>query len=713
MLGRSFSTNAVMLAIGLLVSSALFGVDASVPLHLQHKSRRVLQSASQCSGVGRVSHGLRCKKPGLECQQQQASCKGLWNAETKQCYDLRVTCTCDGKKWSCPQVRCVPPDSRCTKKARRCDKLGVAQGKKCHRPGLQCPWSSNPVTCGGGYNEETKQCEKGSVIEPPCTCTKEGTWSCVLPKCMQAAPDTRCPGDCTKFNVEPGEFCFGEGGTCPYRDFTCKDFYNEATGTCEDVTIHTQCDCYEGQFMCAIPSCAPPDERCGKKAIVDECWMENVSPGEKCKTPGLHCPDLDAMICKGMWDEDKQTCYDQHVTAPCTCDAATSTWTCGVHIMGCRAPDERCSCPSPEKINPGDKCSAPGAECPFSQGSTTCMGQWSEEKQGCYDATIETSCFCADGQWICAMASCAPPDERCLPKEEAVCPYGVKSAPIGHGLSCSSEGLTCSDFANQANCNGIFVPGKQVCYDKTVVPECKCKDSKWYCQPVEECPPFDPNCLNSCLYAGQGVKCSDPGLECPSSSQTVTCTDQWNEELQSCYDVTINPPCHCDGESWSCAAVKCAKPDPRCLKTQCPVAEEISPMGECSNEGEACPWIPMTCGGPTWNEDTQTCQTSTFTPSCFCSEKRWMCAIPMCAMPVPDARCSCDGQMVEHGELCFGEGGTCLSSMACLGMLQADGTCADSTVTNKCQCSGGTWDCDMKSACPAPDAKCVAVKKSG
>jgi hypothetical protein len=79
----------------------------------------------------------------------------------------------------------------------------------------------------------------------------------------------------------------------------------------------------------------------------------------------------------------------------------------------------------------------------------------------------------------------------------------------------------------------------------------------------------------------------------------------------------------------------------------------------------------------------------------------------MCAMPIPDARCSCKGQNVEPGEFCYGEGATCLHSMICTGMLQQDGTCLDAPVTNKCTCSNETWDCDLTSACPAPSSKCT------
>jgi hypothetical protein len=143
---------------------------------------------------------------------------------------------------------------------RRCKNLKVAQGVQCRDEGLSCPASEPVPSCGGpAWNDETQQYDPPSPFVPSCSCSR-GKWVCQVPVCAAPIPDARC--DCSPFYVAPGEFCIGEGATCPYRSFTCTGQFDEAIQTCRDVTVESSCDCTDGQFMCEVPACLAPDERC-------------------------------------------------------------------------------------------------------------------------------------------------------------------------------------------------------------------------------------------------------------------------------------------------------------------------------------------------------------------------------------------------------------------------------------------------------------------
>lgn len=69
----------------------------------------------------------------------------------------------------------------------------------------------------------------------------------------------------------------------------------------------------------------------------------------------------------------------------------------------------------PKPIRAGQSCRRKheGLQC---QGSkVTCTNLWDTETQSCKDITFRLPCYCqSDRTWTCAMAKCAPPDDRCL-----------------------------------------------------------------------------------------------------------------------------------------------------------------------------------------------------------------------------------------------------------------------------------------------------------
>ena len=68
----------------------------------------------------------------------------------------------------------------------------------------------------------------------------------------------------------------------------------------------------------------------------------------------------------------------------------------------------------PKPIRAGQSCRRKheGLQC---QGSkVTCKNLWDSETQSCKDISFRLPCYCqSDRTWTCAMAKCAPPDDRC------------------------------------------------------------------------------------------------------------------------------------------------------------------------------------------------------------------------------------------------------------------------------------------------------------
>lgn len=244
----------VAVAIVATLSVSVYGDGLRQGGQGQGRDKDNKQEWKGCKRVGPVGQGLKCgkKESGLTCPSGKASCSAYWNPNTKTCEDSSffLPCTCDGNTWNCAAVKCAPPDSRCS-----CDAFNVAPGEFCYGDGGTCPYGK-PFTCPDVYDESTGSCRDVS-ISAFCDCY-QGQWICAMPSCM--APDSRC--NCDGTTVAPGEWCFGEGGSCPYQTTTCAGVYDEKTGTCGVSSFETSCFCSGGTWICAVADCAPYDPRC-------------------------------------------------------------------------------------------------------------------------------------------------------------------------------------------------------------------------------------------------------------------------------------------------------------------------------------------------------------------------------------------------------------------------------------------------------------------
>jgi hypothetical protein len=136
----------------------------------------------------------------------------------------------------------------------------IKNGRLCTKEGLQC--NPNKPACTGIFDEDTETCTDTYI---PCTCSETSgtnkTWACPMAKCM--APDERCTCDNPDL-VGPGQVCYKEGLTCPNDEgiVVCFGIWDATAKACTNVTVTPDCNCYEGEWICAFADCAIPDPRC-------------------------------------------------------------------------------------------------------------------------------------------------------------------------------------------------------------------------------------------------------------------------------------------------------------------------------------------------------------------------------------------------------------------------------------------------------------------
>jgi hypothetical protein len=160
-------------------------------------------------------------------------------------------------------------------------------------------------------------------------------------------------------------------------------------------------------------------------------------------------------------------------------------------------------------------------------------------------------------------------------KKARQCRKAKKDGPIENGQKCKKVGLECS--STMAACRDYFDETSQKCVDTYLPCECrkipntgggpssdKKQQKSWSCA-MARCVAPDERCTcDNPDLVGSGQTCYKEGLECPNHEGIVTCYGVWDEATEACTNVTVTPPCSCNGGNWICAFADCARPDPRC-----------------------------------------------------------------------------------------------------------------------------------------------------
>jgi hypothetical protein len=366
---------------------------------------------SDMSGPCDITDDIVCPFDAGQCD--------VWDGQACVPQDIVTDCFCSGGMWTCALPSCVPcdPPTGATDVSCPEPELGENEGE-CAAEGLVCPLLAGECDAWNG-----QACVQEEVVTS-CFCSAELEWICAVPRCPPCGPPitptTECPGKPLQEADILGECDVPEGVSCPFNAGSC-DVWDGKGCIAEDVI--TSCSCEGGEWICAIPGCAPCEPPIDSNSCPAELLQEADVNGP-CDAEGLDCP-FNAGQCE-VWNGE--ACEMQDVTTSCFCEE--NEWICAVpDCVPCEPPTNAKPCPAEGLPSSAvsQPCESEGSECPLN--GNTC-DVWNGT--ACVPQDTEAMCVCAEMAWTCAIPDCVPCAAESLPGQSDLEPSGEPSvSPTG------------------------------------------------------------------------------------------------------------------------------------------------------------------------------------------------------------------------------------------------------------------------------------------